>query len=154
MITTNLQPGDALMYAPSGFFGWAIAIKTYTKIAHISIYAGDGQSWASRDGKGVGLYPFRESKLAYVLRPTVPLDLLEMAKWFETVDGQGYDWLGIARFIAWGSIGTGNNGRQFCSEFACRLFRAGGFDPFAGADADAISPAAFLINPLFTKVQV
>lgn len=146
-------PGDLLLYKPSGLWGYLIAIKTWTaKVSHVEVYAGDGMSWASRDGVGVGLYPTRTDKIAYHLRPDEPLDFLAMQAWFETVDGQRYDWLGLARFLYWGSIGTGNDGKQFCSEFACRLYRSGGMDPFNGVDADAIAPASFLLSNCFTRV--
>lgn len=144
--------GDGLLYGPKGFFGYAIALKTWMKVAHVEVYAGDGMSWASRDGQGVGLYPVREDRLIQVLRPVRELDIAGMREWFLTVDGQGYDWFGLARFLAWGRIGTGDNGKMFCSEFATRLYRAGGLDPFNGCDADAIAPATFLLSNGFTKV--
>lgn len=150
---TALRAGDCLLYGPKGFFGYAIAIKTWMKVAHVEVYAGDAQSWASRDGEGVGIYPSRTDRLIYVLRPVEALDLLTMDHWFQSVEGQGYDWLGLARFLAWGSIGSGDNGKMFCSEFACRLYRMGGVDPFNGCDADAIAPASFLLSNCFTKVS-
>lgn len=153
MLDEQLLPGDALLYSPTGLWGYLIALKTWLgKISHIEVYAGDGESWASRDGKGVQLYPLRIDHVATVLRPTQPLDLLAMDQWFETVKGQAYDWGGLMRFLYWGSVGSGNNNKQFCSEFAVRIFRAGGMDPFNGVDADAIAPATFLLSSCFTRV--
>lgn len=66
-----VKRGDILLYPPRSFFGRLIAIKTWHKIAHVEIYAGDGQSVASRDGIGVNLYPARLDDVKHVLRPAV-----------------------------------------------------------------------------------
>jgi len=71
----DLRRGDCLLYRPKGFFGWVIATKTWHPVAHVEVYAGNDHSWASRDGLGVNLYPIRMTELAYVLRPTAPVDL-------------------------------------------------------------------------------
>ena len=43
--------------------------------------------------------------------------------------------------------------RQFCSELATRVYRAGGLDPFNGEDADAIAPFRFLLSDRFVQVE-
>lgn len=150
-----LKSGDCLLYKPKGFFGRLIAFKTYHRIAHVEIYIGSGKSVASRDGKGVGLYPLRDTEVAYVLRPQALLDWAGFWKWFRTVNGQGYDWLGILRFAVTHSIGTGNNGKMFCSEFAARAYWVLGAKVFSEAeDADAIVPADFLKSAALTPVAI
>jgi hypothetical protein len=151
----GLQPGDHLLYSPTGFFGLLIAVKSWHKIAHIEVYVGNGSSIASRDGVGVGLYPFREDDLAYILRPNQPIDLEKGLAWFRTVQGQGYDWLGLLRF-AWRSEYVpekAHENKQFCSEFVTRFDRQMGFDPFPREDADAIAPFQFESNPFFSLVK-
>lgn len=143
-----LQPGDCLLYAPKGIFGAIIKFKNWHEVAHVEVYVGDGRSVASRDGIGVGLYPWRDAQLAYILRPELPLDWYAFWKWFMTVNGQKYDWLGLLRFTWFRSIPAGKNDKMFCSEFVARAYRALGAKVFAdGEDADAIAPFQFLTSP-------
>jgi hypothetical protein len=82
-----------------------------------------------------------------VLRPFEPFDVHAARDWFNTVRGQDYDWVGLLSFYLARFRGR-NNGKQFCSEFATRLFRAAGIDLFPRRDADAVAPGEFLSNPL------
>lgn len=152
-----LQPGDNLLYRPKGFFGWLIAIKTWHKISHCECYIGDGQSVASRDGIGVGIYPLRTAELCYILRPKEPFLLAAaMDKFRRSYQGQGYDWAGLLRF-AWREPVSQIrfNNKQFCSEFLTRFDRDGGMkELFNGEDADAIAPFQFLLDPSFDKYEV
>lgn len=152
-IESLLQPGDCLLYRPKGIFGILIALKTWHRIAHCELYIGEGRSVASRDGVGVGIYRLRTTELAYVLRPTYPLDWFRFWKWFRSVNGQRYDWWGLLRFVWSRSVGGGNNQRMFCSEFLTRAYRSLGARVFNGAeDADAVAPAQFLLSPNLTVV--
>jgi hypothetical protein len=156
MITeADLQPGDCLLYQPRRFsiFGHLIAFKTWHKISHCEMYVGDGISLASRDGIGVGAYETRWSELRYVLKTTAPLDFDALNDWFKTVNGQKYDWWGLLRFVYWGGVGAGDNGRMFCSEFLTRAYRAAGLDPFNGEDADAIVPFQFVTSNVFPVIR-
>lgn len=147
----ELRPGDCLLYWGNSLFDWAIAIKTWNKIAHVEVYRGKGENLASRNGIGVSNYPLRISGLAYVLRPGSPFDLEKANVWFYKVKGQKYDWLGLLCFTL--AVRQGSPNKMFCSEFATRLYRAGGFKPFADAyDADLIAPAQFLQSPAFDPV--
>lgn len=155
-----LRAGDCLLYAPKGFFGWLISIKTWHAIAHCEAYLGpnDGtgerESVASRDGQGVQIYPLRTSEIARVLRPTVPFDQDRALAWFnQSAKGQRYDWLGLLRF-AWRAkvVPDAKDNKQFCSEFLTRYYRSGGLDPFNGEDADAIPPFMFTLSPFFAEV--
>lgn len=142
-LPVTVQPGDVLLYRGGGFFSKLIALKTWHNISHVEIYAGGLQNAASRDGIGVGMYDVRENGLVAILRPTGDFDINAALDWFETVIGQKYDWLGLLRFAWFGRIPTGNNNKQFCSEFATRFLRAGGCDPFPREDADAVAPYQF-----------
>lgn len=120
----------------------------------MEVYLGGGESAASRDGLGVAIYPLRTQGLSFVLRPTAPFNLREALTWFFAhAEGQRYDWLGLLRF-AWRAKVVPNrfDNRQFCSEFAARFYRAGGFDPFNKQDADAVAPFMFLYCPFFLQV--
>lgn len=147
MTLSDLLPLDVLLYRPSGLFGRLIALKTWSRYSHVEVYDGRGLSVASRDGLGVSRYPYRASELAAVLRPTAQdLNLLKARAWFKTVNGQGYDWLGLVAF--WTAKRQGiENGAMFCSEFATRYLRMAGCDPFNGYDADGIAPGEFLKSP-------
>lgn len=172
----RLEPGDTLLYRPTGFswrrpmgwvFGKLIAAKTWHNISHVEVYAGNAwwqptaahgapfsgrASFASRDGLGVDVYPLRLSELAYVLRPPARgVDLMAANRWFLTVQGQGYDWVGLTRFVRT-SI-TQSPTKMFCSAFWLRLYRAGGFNPFsAHVDADSIAPGEILNAPGLTVI--
>lgn len=137
-----VQPGDVLLYRPSGVFGWLIALKTWHAIAHCEAYAGRGYAVASRDGVGVGRYPVRREGLVRILRPVPAVDMDAAMAWFATVDGQKYDWLGLIRFATWRAQHPRD--RMFCSAFLTRWLRAGHAEPFQpDEDADSIAPFEF-----------
>lgn len=147
----TLQVGDCLLYRPHDFFGWLISVKSWTRIAHVEVYAGERMSWASRDGIGVNLYALRLKQLAYVLRPTEPFDALKARAYFNTVRGQKYDWKGLLCFTL--AVKQGAKDRMFCSEFALRLDRAAGFNPVSQyVDADHMAPAEFRQSAAFTQI--
>lgn len=158
------RPGDCLLYRPKPFewkhpgsiFGVGIALKTWHQVSHCELYIGKGRSAASRDGLGVTLYPFRSTELAYILRPNAPtLDWVGFWKWFRSVNGEKYDWWGLVRFAWFKSVGGGNNGKMFCSEFLTRAYRALGVPVFnPDEDADAVAPFEFLVSPNLTPVSV
>jgi len=152
----SLQRGDCLLYAPKGFFGWVISLKTWHAVAHCECYVGTGLSVASRDGIGVGQFDWRRDGLKYVLRPNQPIDLFAaLARFDSEWRGQGYDFMGLLRF-GWRepvSLFRFQN-KQFCSEFLCRFYRAGGIDPFNGEDADSIAPFQYLLSPCFDVYEV
>jgi hypothetical protein len=143
-----LHIGDLLLYSGSGMFSKLIRIKTWSRYSHCEVVDGFGLSVASRDGLGVGRYPFRSDGLAMVLRPDGKFEYRKARQWFKTVDGQGYDWLGLLAFTSAKYQGNDNK-RMFCSEFTTRYYRAGGFDPFNGYDADGIAPGEFAKCPRF-----
>lgn len=156
--TAKLEVGDVLLYKATGFFGKIISLKTWHPIGHCEGYDGAGMSVASRDGQGVNLYPVRTRDLVVVLRPKPDgkgssFNIDAASRWFKGVRGQSYDWLGLLRF-AWRKPlkGTTSQDKQFCSEFLTRWYRAGGVDPFNGADADEIAPFQFEQSVAFDTV--
>ena len=148
-----LRPGDHLLYRPGGFWGWLIAIKTVRLVSHVEVYEGDGYSVASREGSGVNRYALRTKGLAYVLRPSGPIDLAAATAWFErNARGQRYDWKALFRYL-WPRTTDTDTDRMICSAMVTRYDRAGRFHPVSpDADADLISPGSFLDSPAFTKV--
>lgn len=147
-----VMPGDVLLYSRNGFFSRLIRIKTWSRISHCEGAISPWRTVASRDGQGVNEYPISLDGLAYVLRPARRLDLQAAMAWFQTVQGQGYDWLGLLAFFAAKWQGK-ENGKMFCSEFLVRWLRAGGLEPFTPiTDADAVAPGEFLKSPLFLVI--
>jgi len=163
-------PGDLLLYSGRNLFDRYIQIKTWSRISHCEIYDDYGVSVAARPGEGVSRYTTRAPYR--VLRLRVPFDLEAGRRWFQSVDGQGYDWIGLTAFMAAKWQGR-SNGKQFCSEFATRWYRhaigattfhpdaqrgdaralaALGLDPFNGYDADGVAPGEFLKSPLFEVI--
>jgi len=147
-----LLPGDCLGYYQLDPIDWIIALKTWTRVAHVEIYAGGGLSVASRNGIGVNKYPLRQTGVCFVRRPIGRLDRDAAAAWFEnTARWQKYDWLGLLCFTLAARRGSPN--RMFCSEFATRWYRAAHLVPFDPAwDADRVPPSFFLVSPAFETV--
>lgn len=135
-----LKPGDCLLYKPKGAFGKLIALKTWHSISHVEVYNGNSQSWASRDGKGVNLYPLRETELAYVLRPTVALNLLGGRQYATSMIGTPYGWLDLLAFI---NVSKDSKG-IVCSPFATAFYRACGWSIFPTDPVNKVAPFMFL----------
>lgn len=149
--TSILQPGDFLLYRPSSLTGVIIAVKTWTWIAHIEIYKGGGISLASRDGIGVNAYPLRLDQLGIVRRPNKPFSFAKGLRYFETVKGQKYDWLGLMCFTL--AVHQGSPDRQFCSEFAHNFAIAEDLELFStDLVPDHTSPAQFDQTPVLDTV--
>lgn len=157
-----LRPGDALLFRPSSLIGYWIWLKTWTKLSHIAIVS-DPTKLLQVEAceKGVNEFPLRLDKyLAYVRRPSQPLDFDAAYRWFNVpydkkthtgIRGQGYDIKGL--FVFYLAAKHGSPDKMFCSEFATRFYRAGGFNPVSPMlDADTISPAQFLQSPSFEQI--
>jgi hypothetical protein len=150
----DLQPGDILLYRSNSLFGLLIRLKTGGRYSHCEIYIGNGKSWASRDGIGVGEYNLDLTNLKAVLRANNPelLDFDSGKFWFENVaKGQKYDWIGLLNFYIAKWQGREND-RMFCSEYVCRQFRAFNYPLFPrSVDCDSIHPSAIEHS---TKVSI
>lgn len=145
-----LKPGDAILYRPASAFGYLIAIKTWTWISHVEVYLGDYTCAAARES-GVNLYGLDCAHAAYVLRPKGSVNIRAARKWFQTVRGQKYDFLGLLVFYL--AARHGAKDRMFCSELATRFYRHGGFQPVAKViDADRVAPAQYLQSLAFDLV--
>lgn len=172
-----LAPGDVLLYSGRGPFSLGIRLVTASRYTHVEMFDGDGASWASRDRIGVGRYPLRTDGLALALRihPAVPFDLEGARAFWQAADGEPYDWPGLAvSRLPFLQNRTSDERAQFCSEAMTRALRFGiaratgvavgrgmgqalalrGFDPFAGAPAEAIHPGAFAWCPFFRSFEV
>lgn len=136
----KLSRGDILLYRPRGFFGWLIATKTWHRVSHVEIYDGNGQSLASRDGLGVSRYPWRDTELAYVLRPQIPLQFLGGIQYFERMKGTPYGWLDLIDFVG---VSLDTRG-IVCSPFATGYLRACGWNVFPTDPINKIAPFQFL----------
>jgi hypothetical protein len=148
----KIRSGDVLCYRSRGVLSRLIQIKTWSVVSHCEGYVGGGRSVAARDGLGVANYPLRLEGLYAVVRPCASFNLGSAMAWFDTVDGQEYDWLGLTAFFIARLQGRENQ-KMFCSEFLTRWQRHGGIQPFAdGYDADAVSPGMFLSSPAYRVV--
>lgn len=178
----DIRPGDFLLYRGNGPASWLIKLATASRYTHIEQYDGRGQSWASRDGIGVGLYDTRYNDLSLVLRVrsgSVPFDMAGARRYWTSANGRAYDWPGLV-VSRWPSLqgGVDEEEKEFCSEAATRAFRFGiaealglrmrtakggsrearevlarlGKDPFNGENADAIFPGLFPRCPFLEEV--
>lgn len=177
-----LEPGDVLLYSGRGPMSLVIRLVTASRYTHVEMFdgldaAGAPRAWASRDGIGVGRYPFRRDGLALALRiaPGIPFDLDGARDFWRQADGEPYDWPGLAvsRFPSLQGR-SGDERAQFCSEAMTRAVRHGvaratgivpargfaqlladaGRDPFNGSPAEAIHPGAFAWCPFFRAFEV
>jgi hypothetical protein len=150
-----LQPGDILLYQGRSLMSWLIRIKTFSPISHVEMVAFEGFSYASRDGIGVGTFPFREDGLYAILRLAVPLtdfELEALDRAQKAYDGLPYDWLGLFGFFG-PSHGIDGQSKAFCSEHIARLFKLAGRPLFGVAyPSDKVSPGMFLACPLLDVV--
>lgn len=149
-LTDWLQPGDALLYRSSGFYAWAIRVKTWSRCNHIEVYMGKGIAYAAR-AEGVRSYPLRTEGLWAVLRPIEPFDAASATAWFNAnAVGQKYDWMAVFRYF---TLGKQSTTQQNCSELATRLYRSGKFQAFAEkVDADLIVPGHYPLSPHFREL--
>ena len=142
--------GDVLCYSGTGLFSKLIKIKTWSRISHVELANSGMSTFASRDGKGVATYAFKDKNLAAVLRPVYSLDMDAVRAFHHKCIGQRYDLWGLFRFF---TLGTQSMDKQFCSEYVTRMLRHGGLEPFTvQTDADLVSPGMFLTSPMFTRV--
>jgi len=139
----DLCIGDILLYHKASFVNDIIDIKTSSDIDHVEVYAGDGASFASRNGIGVDLYPYRADGLTHVRRPVRPFDIEKAREWFTTVRHAPYGWGDILENADVSNQLPGMD----CSHFASLLHVAAGSPQFDESyDARKITPRDFEIS--------
>lgn len=125
----DLQVGDILLYSSKDIIDDLIKWKEDGTVAHIEVYAGNGTSWASRNGVGCGqtTWPFRLEGLAVVRRPVQFFDGAKAEQSFETkLKGQPYGFGDIEA-----NIGLPDNGKGVdCSHAAAILCEDAGAPQF------------------------
>jgi hypothetical protein len=136
--TSQLLPGDHLLYTGHSLIDCGIRLKTYSRAAHIEVYAGNGMSWASRNGIGVNLYRVRHKGLYRVLRPLWGFDAKAVTVWLlnaklpngKPVMGCGYGWGDLLEFFCLPDWSNGDG--LICSEFAAMIDEHSVPDPQPG----------------------
>lgn len=155
-LPADLQPGDTLVYGRVSWhdlFDTITCVKTWSKACHVEVYSGNGMSIASRNGKGVNIYPFRPAQLIAVRRPKSAFDWNKGYAWFRnTAQGQKYDWLGLLCFTL--AVKQGSPNKMFCSEFWKNFFQQCGCDVMAPEwPADMTAPAQCLQTPALVTIK-
>jgi len=146
----DIHPGDCLLYSGTSLWSRVIMIKTWSDISHSEVALNEHYAITSRTSHGVNLYTLTWDHLAHVLRPEGPIDFGKAMAWFKIVKGEKYGYWQALRFFR---MGKENMTRMMCSPCCTRLYRAGGFHPFAGDyDASLVAPRDFLTSPHFTVV--
>lgn len=146
----DLKPGDVLLYSHTSAMSWLIRIKTWSMISHVEIYWGEGRSAASRDGQGVGIYPF-DPTVAVVRRPLAVFNQEQAEAWMKGQIGKPYGWYDLLRFALIKIPGAG----LICSQFGDLLLRAGGVLAFSDDfDAGAIAPGEYLESPALATIYL
>lgn len=145
---TDLKAGDILLYFTEDTADKLIAWdegETGDKLAvgHVEVYAGNGFSWASRNGIGVNLYPFRQDGLVEVRSLVASFDVAAASAYFATVKGAPYGWRDNLADIG---IRLGGNGLN-CSHFATLITNAGRCPQFDESfPAQEIKPRDFQLS--------
>lgn len=115
----SLVAGQVLLYStPDSLVDWIIERQSMVA-AHVEIYEGNLKSLASRNGIGCGRYDLRMEGLIAVLTP-LQVDMPAFSTWFETVNGEAYDFFGLSGFL------FGEN-RQVPEHLFCSAFVSLGF---------------------------
>lgn len=148
------RPGDVFLFNRNGVYNKLIRLKTWSRFTHCEVavvMAKRVMTFTSRNGVGVNFYLPDFKGLALVLRPTCAFNQIAAIEWGQTVVGQPYSYVGLLAF--WFAKYQGANDKaQFCSEACTRYLRAGGAELFPAADADAIAPRDYSINPFLQVV--
>jgi len=151
-IPADLIVGDTLLYTSHDLIDLGIEIKEADDVAHVEVYAGNNTSYASRNGIGVNVYPFRPDGLMYVRRNRGGFNQEEVEKWFNGVKGLAYGWGDIISELEPNSVGlyttdlTQYKGVD-CSHFAAALQEVAQtehFDPMY--PKNKISPRDFKLS--------
>lgn len=146
----ELKAGDILLYYSNwSIVDWFIAWRTWSDVAHIEIYRGSGLSFASRNGIGVNIYPFRREGLRYVLRPNDEFDLESALKGFQKLRGLPYGFWDLLVFF---SIKRKTKG-LICSQLGDLVLQLGKIIAFSTVYFDgAIAPRDYEITPAARQI--
>lgn len=146
----DLQFGDILLYSTKDIVDELIEWKTSGPVAHVEMYAGQGKSWASRNGIGVNEYSYRSQGLVCVKRPLLaPLES-HARSWFTApIKGSSYGLGDIAE-----NMGLHVASKDFdCSHFVAKVLAIGDSPQFdADYDPSLITPRDFLISSASTII--
>lgn len=150
LVPEELLPGDVILYSPTDWIGWLIALKTWVALSHIEVYLGRGKVVAARP-QGVDVYdPRIDDSLRYVRRPVIGAGVqfnadaaLESIKYML---GKPYQVSGLFKFYApWHHR---HKATRICSSVATVFLRGGGCQPFNPAvHADDTTPSMFFQTP-------
>ena len=151
-LSSDLKPGDILLYRGTGFYSKLIFLKTWHAISHVEVFLGNvnekrNMSTASRDGQGVAIYPLRED-ISYVLRPTLPFNTDAAIEFALKSTGTPYGWLDLIQFCG---IDIDANG-IVCSPYATYVQRIAGIPVFRNEKAEKIAPSNFLLSELYNII--
>jgi len=116
----DLIVGDTLGYASADLTNLAIEWKEGDDLAHVEVYAGNGQSWASRNGIGVNIYPFRLAGLKIVRRNKGIFEEEPVEVWFKSgVQGMKYGFGDILAEVEIGASGYSGTDLTKCDGVDC-----------------------------------
>lgn len=161
-----MRPGDVACFRSAGALQFAIRMKTWSSVNHVSVYVGNGTEWTARKS-GANFYPFSTDHLAVVLRPVADchVDPVKGNAWGHAHAGVPYDTLGLLSFFRSRKLrqlgvidAYQSDNKLFCSEAVAGWFHAAcapGQGIFAdNLDFDEVSPGMFLASPHLTTIWV
>jgi len=147
-----LQPGDAILYFSHDFGSWLIALKTWTKVAHIEFTGAIKSAIPAASESGVNAYPLRLDGVAAVMRPKSRLISSRLTLGLKPTR-RATPMTGVAFFALRSPAGEGRSTPIFCSEFGTHYYRAAGLEPFNPRwPAVRVPPSFFLVSPAFEKI--
>lgn len=150
----ELKAGDVLLYYDDILIDALIGFRTWSDVAHVEVYLGNGLSAASRNGIGVNVYPLRLLGLKYVRRPVETFNTEKAFTFARQMSGTPYGWLDLTEFYGglpkWAmrllrkvfkKVGL------ICSQFGDLILRASDVQAFSeDYPAGKVSPRDFLVT--------
>lgn len=109
---------------------WVIRAVTWSEWSHVEIVLPDGRLLGAAAPHGVQFYSMEE-RMAVATKAAImhfPGDVEAAMTWAQSQIGKPYDWTGV--------IGLGlhrdweEDDKWWCSEFAGKFLKEGGFDPY------------------------
>jgi hypothetical protein len=158
----ELKAGDVLLYNDSSLIDRLICFRTWSDVAHVEVYLGNGLSSASRNGVGVNVYPLRLLGLRYIRRPLTDFNTPDAYQFARENAGLPYGWLDLAQFygglprwferlLRW--VFRIPRKGAICSQWADLQLRAGKVVAFSeDYPAGKVSPRDFLVTPTLETI--
>jgi hypothetical protein len=143
-----------LLFHGRGVLSALIRWQTRSEYSHAAIMLDDGRIIEAWQGAGVRALARlkRGTQGIDAFEITAPFNLAAVLGFLDAVlaDNDGYDYLGVLRFVS--RRRTKDNRKWFCSELVFAAIQAGGLNLFERTQAWEVSPGLLARSPLLRQV--